>query len=194
MTTSMNERTHFFIKKYTSHTLFSKGLRKGWCWLCVRGELETEIDCHILTPSSSDPSSTSSSFCWAAQPWVTEGQGPLSGAGSHSAGILFPTTTGTLTRTPTDYPELSDCNWTDKPKLSVVPGYVIVWRPPASCGRTHLHRIQTRPQVKVIFRHPRPDAPASPFVCLFTQVHLLIDGSVEGQYATLVNINISSKL
>ena len=41
---------------------------KGWCWLCVRGELETEIDCHILAPNSSDHSSTSSSFCWAAQP------------------------------------------------------------------------------------------------------------------------------
>ena len=55
----MNERTHFFIKKYTSHTLFSKGLRKGWCWLCERGELETGTDCHILTQSSSDQSSTS---------------------------------------------------------------------------------------------------------------------------------------
>ena len=27
------------------------------------------------------------------------------------------------------------------------------WHPPASCGHTHLHRIQPRPQVKVIFRH-----------------------------------------
>ena len=74
--TRFNERTnsHFFIKKNTSHTLFSKGLRKGWCWLCVRGELETERDCHILTPSSSDHGSTSSSFCWAAQPWVLRAQ------------------------------------------------------------------------------------------------------------------------
>ena len=56
----MNERTHFFIiKKYTSHTLFSKGLRNGWCWLWVRGELETGTDCHILTQSSSEHSSTS---------------------------------------------------------------------------------------------------------------------------------------
>ena len=46
-------------KKYTYHTLFSKGLQKGWCWLCVRGELETGTDCHILTQSSSDHSSTS---------------------------------------------------------------------------------------------------------------------------------------
>ena len=30
-----------------------------------------------------------------------------------------------------------------------------------------------------------PDAPVSPFFCLFTQVHLLIVGSVEGQYVTI---------
>ena len=33
---------HTSLEKYTSHTLFSIGLRKGWYWLCVRGELETE--------------------------------------------------------------------------------------------------------------------------------------------------------
>ena len=70
----MNERTHSFIKKYTSHTLFSKGLRKGWCWLCVRGELEPETDWYILTQSSSVHCSTSSSFCWAAQPWALRAQ------------------------------------------------------------------------------------------------------------------------
>ena len=69
------------------------------------------------------------------------------------------------------------------PKPSVAPSYIIVWRTPASCGRTHLHQSQPRPQVKVIFRHPRPHAPVSLFFCLFTLVHLLIDGSVEGQYA-----------
>ena len=35
-----NERAS--LEKYTSHTLFSKELRKGSCWLCVGGELETE--------------------------------------------------------------------------------------------------------------------------------------------------------
>ena len=52
--------------------------------------------------------------CWAAQSWVTEGPRPLSGAGSHS-------------------------NWNcicSKP--SVAPSYIIVLRPLASCGRTHL--------------------------------------------------------
>ena len=69
MTISMNERTHVFIKIYLSHFI-----RKGWCFLCVRGELETEKDCHILTPSSSDHSSTSFAFWWAAQPWFLRSQ------------------------------------------------------------------------------------------------------------------------
>ena len=36
--------------------------------MCERWDRDGERDCHILTPSSSDHSSTSSSFCWAAQP------------------------------------------------------------------------------------------------------------------------------
>ena len=78
-----------------------------------------------------------------------------------------------------------ELNWNSNwPKPSVAPGYIIVLRSPASCGHTHLHRIQPRPQVKVIFRYLRPDSPVSLFSCLFTQVHLLIDVSVEGQYVT----------
>ena len=30
------------LEKSLSHTLFAKGLWKGWYWLCVRGELEPE--------------------------------------------------------------------------------------------------------------------------------------------------------
>ena len=52
----------------------------------------------------------------------------------------------------------SNSNWL---KPSVAPGYIIVWHTPTSYGRTNLHRIQPSPQVKVIFRHPRPNAPAS---------------------------------
>ena len=75
----------------------------------MRGELETGTDCYILTQSSSDHSSTSSSFCWAAQPWVTKGRNPLSEAGSHSAGILSPTAWNWLTRT--DWLQVTNCNW-----------------------------------------------------------------------------------
>ena len=49
---------------------------------------------------------------------------------------------------------------------------------------TYLHRIQPCQQVKVIFRYLRPDAPVLLFFHLFTQVHLLIDGSIDGQYVT----------
>ena len=56
---------------------------------------------------------------WAAQPWVTEGPRPLFVVGSHSAGIL-------------------SANGTHWPKPSVAPGYIIVCRPPDSCGCTHL--------------------------------------------------------
>ena len=41
---------HSSLEKYTSHTLFSKGLGKGWYWLCVRGELETEQRLQHINP------------------------------------------------------------------------------------------------------------------------------------------------
>ena len=75
---------------------------------------------------------------------------------------------------------------TDWLKPSVAPGYICVWCPPAFCGRTQQYRIQPHPQVKVIFRYLRPDAPVSLFFRFFTQVHLFIDGSVEGQYITFL--------
>ena len=111
---------------------------------------------------------------WAAQPWVAEGPSPLSGAGSHSAGILSPTAIGTDSQAVCGT-WLYDC-----------------LMPTCFLWGTHLHQIQPRPQVKVIFQHPRPDASAWPFFCLFTQVHLLIDGSVEGRYATLVPFDVIS--
>ena len=144
---------------------------KGWFWLCVRGELETGTDSHILTQSSPDHSSTSSSFCWAAQPWVLRAQAlclqlVLTLASYLQVELLLEL-------------ELQlqlELNWL---KPSVAPGYIIVWRSPASCGRTHLHRILPRPQIKEI-----SSTRCTCFFRLFTQVHLLIDGSVEGQYVT----------
>ena len=91
----MNERTHFFIKIYLSHFI-----RKGWCWLCVRSELETGIDCYILTQSSSDHSSTSFASwlgCSTVGHWGLQ-------ADSH-AGILSPTDSK------------CDWNWTDSSHL-----------------------------------------------------------------------------
>ena len=71
----MNERTHFFIKIYLSHFI-----RKGWCWLCATYWPKVLLTIAALLSHSG----------WAAQPWVTEGPSPLSGAGSYS-GILSPT-------------------------------------------------------------------------------------------------------
>ena len=100
----MNERTHFFIKIYL--TLYS---RKGWCWLCVRGELEAGTDCYILTQSSSGHSSTSfSSWLGLLNRGSLRAQSPLSAAGSQF-GILSPTDSSCL-----------------------CPGYIIVYRPRAS--------------------------------------------------------------
>ena len=116
--TSKNKWTHFFIKIYTSHTLFSK----EWCFLCVRGELETRTECYILTPSSSDHSSISFAFwlgCSTVGHW-----GPKPSVCSWFSLCWHP---------------ISNCNrnwnWL---KPSVVPGYIIVFRPPASYGLTHL--------------------------------------------------------
>ena len=111
-----NERTS--LEKYTSHTLFSKGVRKGWCWLCVRGELETEQTATYWPQVPLYYRSTSSSFCWAAQP----------GSCDCNSNWTLPA---------------SNTNWL---KPSVAPGYIIVWHPPASCGRrictelNHVHR------------------------------------------------------
>ena len=83
---------------------------------------------------------------------------------------------------------VSNCNRNSKwPKPSVAPGYIIVSHPliPVGVFICHHRQIQPRPQVMVIFRYLRLDAPVSLVYRLFTQVHLLIDGSVEGQYVTL---------
>ena len=155
----------------------------GWCWLCVRGELETETDCHILTPSSSDHSSTSFAFWLGCSTGVSDGPSPLSGAGAHSAGILSPTTTRTHCLELTASNSNSNCDSNSKwPKPSVALGYIIVYFS-ASCVRTHMHRIQPRPQSK--WYSDILDQ-MHLFLRLFTQVHLLIDSLVEGKYATQV--------
>ena len=76
----MNE--HSSLEKHISHTLFSKVLWKGWYWLCVRGELETEQTATYwpqvpLTIAALLPHST------GLLNRGPEGPSPLSGAGSH---------------------------------------------------------------------------------------------------------------
>ena len=116
--TNFNERTNTLLYKNISLTLYSqKGdvscvWEVSWRW----GQNATYWLQVLLTIAA-----LLSHSGWDAQPWVTEGPNPLSGTGSHSAGILSPTGT-----------------WTDWPKSSMTSGYIIVSCPPASCGRMHL--------------------------------------------------------
>ena len=84
---------HTSLEKYTSHFI-----RKG----CERVMCERWVgdwtNCNILTPSSFVFSSTSFSFCWAAQSGVLRAHSPLLGAGSLYS-ILSPTHWHQLTRT-----------------------------------------------------------------------------------------------
>ena len=130
----MNEHTS--LEKYTSHTLFKRVVCERWVgdW----------TDCNILTPSSSDYSSTSFSFCWAAQPGVTEDCKP-----SVSSWFSLPLT---ATWTPTNWLQLTQAVW-----------HRVIW-----LLDTHLLFVgvaiapnSTRPQVKVIPWYLRPDAPVS---------------------------------
>ena len=166
--TNFNERTNTLLYKNIYLTLYS---RKGWCWLCVRGELETRTDCNILTQSSSDHSSTSSSFwlvCSTVGHW-----GPKLSVWSWFS---------------LRWHLISNCNWnwltgTDPSRLWHLVIFLLdIHLIPVGVCICHHHRIQPRPEVKVIFQYLRLDAPVSLFFRLFTQVHLLIDGSVEGQY------------
>ena len=99
-----DERTQFFRKLYLSH------LRKGYVW-----EISWRLNKSATYWPPSGYSSTSFSFCWAAQQGALRASDPQSRAGSH-AGILSPKL------------------WLQLTKLPVTSGYIIVWRPPASCG------------------------------------------------------------
>ena len=80
-------------------------------------------NCNILTPSSFVFSSTSFSFCWAAQPgsW-----GPKTLCWVLVISTVF-------------YLRL---DWLQLTELPVAPGYIIVWHPPASCERRICTQIQ----------------------------------------------------
>ena len=104
--------------------------------------------------------------------WGPEGPSPLSGAGSHYV-ILSPTAIGTRTVTATRT-ELCLPRTPTELKPSVVPGYIIVWYSPASCRR----RICTEFNPST----GQGDIPISSTRCTC----FLIDGSVEGQYVTML--------
>ena len=86
----------------------------------MRGELETGTDCYILTPSSSDHSSTSFAF-WLGCSTVGHWR-PKPSVWSWFSLCWHP---------------ISNSNW-NWPKPYVAPGNIIILRSPASWERTHL--------------------------------------------------------
>ena len=116
--TSMNERTHFFIKIYISHFILEK-VDAGCEWEGGVGDGDRLL--HI-DPSSSDHSSTSFSS-WLGLPNRASlgAQSPLSAAGSHF-GIFSPTN--------------SNCNWL---KLSVSWLYFCLRPTCFRCSSAYLH-------------------------------------------------------
>ena len=131
---------HTSLEKYTSQTFIRKGCERVVCGKWV-GDW---TDCNILTPSSSDYSSTSFSFCWAAQPGVLRAQALC----------------WELVLTASNCNSNFKCNWLQLTQLSVAPGYITVWHPPASfeCRICTEFNPST---VKVISGYLRPDAPVS---------------------------------
>ena len=125
---------HTSLEKYTSHFM-----RNG----CERVMCERWVgdwtNCNMLTPSSFVFSSTSFSFCWAAQSGVLRAHSPLLGAGSY-------------------YSILSPTKWLQLTEVPVAPGNIIIWRSPASCGR-HISTQFNPSTGRVMPRYLRPDAP-----------------------------------
>ena len=126
--TNFNDRTNK-IYKNISLTLYS---RKGWCWLCVRDELETETDCYILIQVLLTIVALLSHLGWGC-----------STVGHWGPKALCP---------PLALNSASCTQLTQAVCVLVI-----------SLFNVHL--------LPLFFRS-------------FTQVHLLIDGSVEGQYVT----------
>ena len=157
------------LEKYTSHTLFdmvAKGLWKGNVW-----EVSWWLnrDCNILTPSFSVFSSTSFSFCWAAQ------LGALRAQPSAESWFSLPR------------PVTTDSKLTEPP---VAPGYIIVWHPPASCESCICTQFNPS-TVKVIPWYPRPHAPVS-WSTAGSEVNMLQYDSSDPQKVSCVKHKITS--
>ena len=130
-----NEHTSL-EKIYLSHFI-RKGCESAVCERWVGDG----TDCNILTPSSSDYSSTSFSFCWAAQPGILRAQA-LSGSW-----FSLPRT---ATRTPTNWFQLT---WTvcGTGLYNCLTSTCFLWA-------SHLHRIQ---HIHMSRWYLQPDAPVS---------------------------------
>ena len=136
---------HTTLEKYTSHPLFERVVTG----LCVRDELETA---RYWPPVPLTIAALLFSFFWAAQPEILRAQ-------ALCWELVLTASNCNLY-----------CNWLQLLELSVAPGYIIVWRTPASCERSICTEFNPS-TVKVI---------SSTGCTCFS-----IDGWVEGQYIAI---------
>ena len=185
MTTSMNKRTHFFIKnipltRYSRNVCekVAKRVDVGYVWEVSwrRGQTTTYWPKVSLTIAA-----LLSHLGWAAQPWVTESPSPLSAAGSQF-GILSTTDSNC------DWNSNSNSNWLTRTDWQTQ-AVCCAWLYNCLTSSCFLWAYASTPNSTT--SSGQGDIPISStgctcFVafCLFSQVHLLIDGSFEGQYAT----------
>ena len=136
---------HSSLEKYTSHTLFSKGLQKGCESIACKRWVGDGTDCNILTQSSSDYSSISSSFRWAAQSGVTEGRKPCL----------------ELVLIASNCNSNSNCNWLQL--TQAVCGTWLYNFLTSTCflWASHVHRIQPAHRSRWYLQYLRLDAPVS---------------------------------
>ena len=186
MTTSINERTHFFIKIYLSHFILervAKGLKLVMCerWVGDRRQTATYwpkvllATIAVLLPHSAGLLNRG-----------PEGLSPLSGAGSHS-GILPPTrlelTASNSNSNWTNSPSNSNCNcnsnWTrTDSRLELTQAVCGTWLYNCLTSTYFLWAYASAPNSTT--STGQGDIPISSTGCTC----FLFDSSVEGQYVT----------
>ena len=135
--------------------------------LCVRSELETEQTATYWPQVPLSLAALFFSFCWAAQPRVTEDRKP-------SVWSWF-----SLPRTATGTPTATDFNWLHLTQTVCGTGLYNYLTPTCFLWASQLNRIQPVHRSRWY-----PDV-FDRMHLLFIQVHLLIDCSIEAQYVTL---------
>ena len=106
-------------------TLYSrKGCERVAKGLCMRGELETEQTATYWTQVPLTIAAPLSHSAELLNRGSLRAASLLSGAGSHCLELQLELQL-----------QLTPINWLQLSKPSVVAGYIIVWRSPASCGR-----------------------------------------------------------
>ena len=142
----------------------------------MRGELETGTDCYILTQSSSDHSSTSSSFWLGGSTVGHWGPQALSQKADSHAGIL-------------------STNWLQlQLGLELTQAVCGTWLYNCLTSTCFLWAYAPAPNSTTCTGQGRPDAPVSLSSAYLPRVHLLIVGSVEGQYVTQEAASYTTKV